>query len=52
MRVVTTHLPESYIEALDKLVKARIYHNRAQAIRSAVRDLIIRELPVVQEMER
>jgi len=44
MRVVTVHLPEAYIEALDLLVRRRLYPNRAEAIRMAVRDLIISEL--------
>ncbi|MCS7126002.1 MAG: ribbon-helix-helix domain-containing protein [Aigarchaeota archaeon] len=40
MKVVTVHLPEPYIEAIDELVKKRIYPNRAEAIRMAVRDFI------------
>ena len=37
VRVVTVHLPEAYIEAIDQLVKRRMYPNRAEAIRMAVR---------------
>jgi len=44
MRVVTVHLPEAYIEALDLLVRRRLYSCRAEAIRMAVRDLIMNEL--------
>ncbi|MEN3047357.1 MAG: ribbon-helix-helix domain-containing protein [Candidatus Caldarchaeales archaeon] len=40
MRVVTVHLPEAYIDAIDALVKAKRYPNRAEAIRMAVRDFI------------
>ena len=40
MRLITLHLPESYIQALDKLVKEKYYPNRAEAIRIAVRDLL------------
>jgi Arc/MetJ-type ribon-helix-helix transcriptional regulator len=43
MKVVTVHLPEAYVEAIDELVKRRLYPNRAEAIRMAVRDLIRRE---------
>ena len=43
MKVVTVHLPEAYIEAIDELVKRKVYANRAEAIRMAVRDLIRRE---------
>jgi len=41
MRLITLYLPEPYIRALDKLVnEKRIYPNRAEAIRIAVRDLL------------
>jgi len=40
---VTVHLPEQYIEALDDLVKKKLYPNRAEAIRMAVRDFIFEE---------
>jgi len=43
VRVVTVHLPEAYIEAIDQLVKRRMYPNRAEAIRMAVRDFIMEE---------
>ena len=43
MKVVTVHLPEAYLEAIDELVKKGYYPNRAEAIRMAVRDLIRRE---------
>jgi Arc/MetJ-type ribon-helix-helix transcriptional regulator len=43
MKIVTVHLPEAYVEALDELVKRRMYPNRAEAIRMAVRDFIRRE---------
>jgi antitoxin ParD1/3/4 len=41
MKMITLHLPEPYIQALDKLVNEdRVYPNRAEAIRIAVRDLL------------
>jgi len=43
MKVVSVHLPEAYIEAIDELVRRKVYPNRAEAIRMAVRDLIRRE---------
>lgn len=43
MKVVTVHLPEAYIEAIDQLVKRRLYPNRAEAIRMAIRDFIMEE---------
>jgi Arc/MetJ-type ribon-helix-helix transcriptional regulator len=42
--LVTVHLPEAYLEGLEQLVKSKIYPNRSEAIRVAVRDLLKREL--------
>jgi len=46
MKVVTVHLPEPYLEAIDELVRRRLYPNRAEAIRMAVRDFIRGEMQV------
>jgi antitoxin ParD1/3/4 len=40
MKLITLHLPEPYIQALDNLVNEKYYPNRAEAIRVAVRDLL------------
>ena len=40
MKMITLHLPEPYISALDNLVDEKYYPNRAEAIRTAVRDLL------------
>lgn len=44
MRLITLYLPEPYIRALDSLVTARFYPNRAEAIRVAIHDLISSEV--------
>jgi len=44
MKLITIHLPESYVEGLDELVKQRRYPSRSEAIRVAVRDLLAKEL--------
>jgi Arc/MetJ-type ribon-helix-helix transcriptional regulator len=41
MKLVTFNLPEEYIKALDQLVKDHFYPNRAEAMRIAVKDLLI-----------
>lgn len=46
MKVVTVHLPEPYLEAIDELVRRKLYPNRAEAIRMAVRDFIKDEVRV------
>ena len=43
MRLLTVHLPEPYIQALDQLVQKGYYPNRAEAIRTSVRDLVNEE---------
>ena len=43
MKLITLYLPESYLKALDELVKRRYYPSRAEAIRVAIRDLLNRE---------
>jgi len=40
MKLITLHLPEPYIKALDRLVSEKYYPNRAEAIRVAIRDLL------------
>jgi len=50
MVVMTVHLPKPYIEALDNLVKAGMYGCRADAIRAAVRDLILQEIPIAAKV--
>ncbi len=44
MKLITLHLPELYIKALDSLVQKKMYPNRAEAIRMFIRDGINREL--------
>ena len=49
VKVVTVHLPEPYLEAIDELVRKKLYPNRAEAIRMAVRDFIRMESNQVSE---
>ena len=44
MRLVTVHLPEVYLQGLEKLVEVEAYPNRSEAIRVAIRDLLKTEL--------
>ena len=44
MKLVTLHVPETYISGLEKLVENNLYPNRSEAIRIAIRDLLKREL--------
>ena len=40
MKLITLHIPETYIKDLDQLVDDQYYPNRAEAIRIAIRDLL------------
>ena len=44
MRIITVKMPESYVEAIDELVRLGRYTSRSEVIRAAIRDLIKREL--------
>jgi len=44
LKILTVHLPDAYIKGLDELVNKRLYPNRSEAIRMAVRDLLKAEL--------
>jgi antitoxin ParD1/3/4 len=44
LKLITLYLPETYLKALDQLVDERYYPNRAEAIRVAIRDLIVEEV--------
>jgi len=44
MKLITLKLPERWIQDLDELVGRKLYANRAEAIRAAIRDLLAKEI--------
>lgn len=44
MRIVTVKMPESYVEAIDELVRIGRYTSRSEVIRAAIRELLKKEL--------
>jgi Arc/MetJ-type ribon-helix-helix transcriptional regulator len=46
MTNISLYLPKRWIEALDNLVKEGYYSNRSEAIRMAIRDLLIKEAKI------
>jgi len=44
MQLITLHLPVSYLKDIEELVRRRVYPNRSELIRVAVRDLLKSEL--------
>lgn len=43
LKLITLNLPEAYIDGIEKLIEEDLYPNRAEVIRMAVRDFIIKE---------
>jgi len=43
LRVITCHFPDKVVETLDLLVETKIFPNRSEAIRFAVRDFLKEE---------
>lgn len=43
MKLITLYVPQRHLEILDDLVRLEVYPNRAEAIRLAIRDLVIKE---------
>jgi Arc/MetJ-type ribon-helix-helix transcriptional regulator len=43
VKIITVHVPEGHVKLLDELVAKKIYPNRSEAIRMAIRDLVLKE---------
>ena len=53
MKIVTVNVPESYIEAINKLIGENgLYPSRSELIRCAVRQFLIRELSAANKMAK
>ncbi|MEM1694544.1 MAG: ribbon-helix-helix domain-containing protein [Ignisphaera sp.] len=44
MRIVSVKIPDQYIDAIDELVRRGRYVSRSEVIRTALRELLKREL--------
>jgi len=44
MVTIAFHIPEALLEGLNQLVDMKMYRSRSEAVRAAVRDLLILEL--------
>lgn len=44
LKLISVKLPEALIEGMDELVKLGMYPNRSAVIRTAIRDLLRKEL--------
>lgn len=53
MKIVTVNVPESYIDAIRKLVgEDGLYPSRSELIRCAVREFLIKELKMAKNMAK
>jgi len=52
MKLISVKVPEVLIEAMDELVKRGLYPSRSAVLRTAVRDLLKKELwSIVEKIE-
>lgn len=53
IKIVTVNVPESYLESIEKLVGENgLYPSRSELIRVAVRDFLLRELKMADNMAK
>ena len=53
MKIVTVNVPQSYVDAIKKLVgQEGIYPSRSELIRVAVREFLLKELKMEEELEK
>ncbi len=53
MKIVTVNIPESFLDSIEKLVGNNgLYPSRSELIRVAVRDFLIRELKMADNMAK
>jgi len=53
MKIVTVNVPESYIDAINKLIGENgLYPSRSELIRCAVREFLIKELRLAKNLPR
>jgi Arc/MetJ-type ribon-helix-helix transcriptional regulator len=53
LKIVTVNVPESYVDAIKKLVGENgLYPSRSELIRVAVREFLLRELSIANNVEK
>lgn len=53
MKIVTVNIPESYLDSIQKLVGENgLYPSRSELIRVAVRDFLLRELKMANNLAK
>ncbi|TFF93400.1 MAG: ribbon-helix-helix protein, CopG family [Promethearchaeota archaeon] len=53
MKIVTVNVPESYLDAIEKLTGNKgLYPSRSELIRCAVRDFLLKELSMAKKLNK
>jgi Arc/MetJ-type ribon-helix-helix transcriptional regulator len=53
VKIVTVNIPESYLDAINKLIgDGGLYPSRSELIRTAVREFLIKELKMARNMAK
>lgn len=52
MKMISIFLPELYLEAIEDLIREGHFPNRSEAIRMAIRDLILKERNLVSQINK
>ncbi|TXT53270.1 MAG: putative nickel-responsive regulator [Promethearchaeota archaeon] len=52
MKLISFNLSERYLEHLDRLIEEERFPNRSEAIRVAIRDLIMKEYELDQKTKK
>lgn len=52
VRIITVHLPQDYIDALDQLISEKKYRCRGDTVRTAIRDFLIQEFRGMEFFQR
>jgi len=51
MVLISVHIPKQMLEELDELVRRGIYPSRSEAIRIAIRDLIMKHIELLRKKQ-
>lgn len=51
MKNITINIPDHYDDVIQKLIKLKIVPNRSEAIRTALREFLAKEISFIEEIE-
>ena len=51
MVLISVHIPKQMLEELDELIAKGVYPSRSEAIRIAIRDLLLRHYEIIRKRQ-